>query len=170
MRQDTLVAIVAILAGVAVVTVVIENSGQPSEQVVVNREAQLRADVELGNYDRAKLMEYPRSALPKTAPGSWITDYPTGALVSDLEGRLRFRVMVDPYGEVAHCEVIASSGVPSFDKRACGAVTANARFHPAMDANQEPVRGSYEASVLYVIDGQGEDDGPVPKAAGDRSR
>ena len=70
MRQDTLVAIVAILAGVAVVTVAIENSGQPSEQVVVNREVRLRPDVEPVNYDRAKLMEYPRSALPKTAPGS----------------------------------------------------------------------------------------------------
>lgn len=101
-------------------------------------------------YDDDELAKFPRGPLPRTSPASWI-EYPSVAMMNELEGRLHFQVMIDPYGEVAECEVIESSGVASFDRRACSAIMANARFYPAMDANQEPVRSTYQSMVVFKL-------------------
>lgn len=97
---------------------------------------------------------YPRGPLPRTRPSGWITEYPSAALLSDMEGRLTVRLTVDPYGEVSGCEVIESSGVKAFDLRSCAALASNARFYPALDENQSPVTAQFIQSVRYAIPGK----------------
>lgn len=99
------------------------------------------------------LARYPRSPVPRTYPGDWVRseDYPGVALNNDLEGRLSFKVAVDPYGEVTDCTITRSSGFRAFDDRACAAISTRARFYPAFDENQQPVAGTYASSVRWVI-------------------
>ena len=47
----------------------------------------------------AELNRHPRGPLPKTKPASWITEYPSGALQAELQGRLVTRLEVDAFGE-----------------------------------------------------------------------
>ena len=101
--------------------------------------------------DSAELNRHPRGPLPKTKPASWITEYPSGALQAELQGRLVTRLEVDAFGEVSTCEVVGSSGVKAFDRRSCAALVNNARFYPALDEDQQPVKSDYVQTVRYVI-------------------
>ncbi|PZO72044.1 MAG: hypothetical protein DI636_01545 [Pelagerythrobacter marensis] len=100
-----------------------------------------------------RLAEFPRAPLPKGSPGRWLIsdDYPRGAETAGLEGVLSFRLDVDPFGEVTSCEILKSSLVRSLDARACNALSTRARFYPALDENQQPVAGSYNGTVRFII-------------------
>lgn len=73
------------------------------------------------------------------------------ALEGDIEGRLRFVVEVSPFGEVEKCEITESSGYEELDSRACSAISTRAKFHPALDADNQPVAGEYSTSVRFQI-------------------
>jgi TonB family protein len=105
----------------------------------------------LVRYDKGEVERYPRPPLPRTSPGGWIAseDYPSVALHNEFEGRLTLSVTVDPYGEVADCEITRSSGIPAFDRRACNTISTRARFFPALDERQEPVRGIFNTTVVW---------------------
>lgn len=95
----------------------------------------------------------PRAAKPVGNPGDWLSspDYPTGALVQDKEGVVRFTLSVDPFGDVADCKITKSSGLKQFDERACAALKTRARFYPALDETGQPVAGTFSSSVRWQI-------------------
>lgn len=101
--------------------------------------------------DDAALKQYPRGPLPRTEPAGWVTEYPSRALQAQLQGRLTTRLAVDAFGEVSSCEVMESSGVAAFDQRSCAALVSNARFYPALDKDQQPVKSEFVQSVRYEI-------------------
>ena len=152
MRQDTLVAIVAILAGVAVVTVVFESGSSGDGSWSGGSSGSW--EEETIKYDPELLKRYPREAFPITKPQSWLTteDYPAAAVHNEFEGVLRFRLIVDQYGEVANCRLLQSSGAAVFDRRACEAISTRARFFPALDDNQDEVKGTYNSTVIWAFD------------------
>lgn len=94
-----------------------------------------------------------RSATPKSAPGSWVSDrdYPSAAIREEREGVTRFRVTIGVDGRVSGCEVTGSSGSPDLDAATCTRVTARARFIPAIGSDGMPATGSYSGAVRWVL-------------------
>ena len=99
-------------------------------------------------------MDGPRGAVPATAPQSWVLpkDYPKIALDGGITGKTRFSVSVTPFGEVDECRITQPSGYPELDARVCSAISTRARFHPALDAEDRPVEGSYSSTVVWTLD------------------
>lgn len=94
-----------------------------------------------------------RSASPKSAPGSWVSDrdYPTAAIREEREGTTRFRLAIGIDGKVTGCEITTSSGSPDLDAATCAKVTARARFIPALGSDGMPMSGSYSSAVRWVL-------------------
>ncbi|WP_408609233.1 energy transducer TonB [Alteripontixanthobacter muriae] len=67
------------------------------------------------------------------------------------EGVLGLRVSVGPFGEVFRCVVTQSSGFAMFDKRSCDAISVRARFHPALDADQQATTGTFSTSIRWEM-------------------
>lgn len=103
--------------------------------------------------DDAALKQYPRGPLPRTEPAGWVTEYPSGALQAQLQGRLVTRLKVDAFGDVTNCEVVESSGIIAFDQRSCAALVSKGRFYPALDEDQQPVKSQFVQAVRYEIPG-----------------
>ena len=85
------------------------------------------------------------SSAPVAATGdlrSLITpsDYPTAAMIKQLQGTSRYQLLVDGTGAVAGCDVLSSSGVPLLDSTGCEVFKEKARFSPAKDRQGKPIR------------------------------
>lgn len=149
MKSHVIISVVAILAAVAIV-----GSMADEDKSIALSPGVSEGTAAMMNYSQQDLREHPRPPLPRNSPGSWLDsdDYPSTTLHSGLEGRVGFSVTVDVHGEVSDCGVTRSSGVPAFDRRVCNAVSTRARFFPALDGQQEPVRGEYQSTVVWQID------------------
>lgn len=95
----------------------------------------------------------PTPPVPASDPGGWVTpdDYPAGALVDDVEGRVRFAVSVDKDGRPTGCKVIKSSGDPELDSVACAKVVERGSFIPATDAKGRRVKSEWYSAVQWQI-------------------
>lgn len=95
----------------------------------------------------------PRSARPKTSPGTWATtlDYPARAIREGREGTTAFRVSIGTDGRVTDCMIIRSSGSQDLDDATCAKVSKRAKFEPATDSAGNPVAGSYANSIRWVL-------------------
>lgn len=93
-----------------------------------------------------------RSARP-IDPGAWVTqeDYPIGALATNQQGAVRFRVEVAMDGTVSGCTVTESSGWPLLDEMTCSLLTVRARFTPATDARGNRITGSYSNRIRWQL-------------------
>lgn len=94
-----------------------------------------------------------RAAVPKDAPGSWVSDrdYPSAAIRQEREGTSRFRLTIGVDGRVTNCVITGSSGSPDLDAATCDKVTARARFVPALGSDGMPSEGTYSSSVRWVL-------------------
>lgn len=86
-------------------------------------------------------------------PGSWVTqdDYPIGALATNQQGAVRFRVDVALDGTVSGCAVTESSGWPLLDEMTCSLLTLRARFTPATDARGNRTVGTYSNRIRWQL-------------------
>ena len=113
-------------------------------------------DADTGYYVRLPepLLDGPRNAIPANPPSDWVIsrDYPSIALEGDIAGKSGFTVTVSPFGEVSSCTITKSSGYPELDDRACNAISTRARFHPALNADDQPVEGSYASTVSWELE------------------
>ena len=98
-------------------------------------------------------------ASPRNNKGTWVTtnDYPSRALINEMEGNSKIILAVNKIGAVRGCSIFETSGFRELDEVACKSVTIRARFHPALDRQGNPTNGSYATSVLWQIPGKGED-------------
>lgn len=94
-----------------------------------------------------------RAAVPKGAPGAWVSDrdYPTAAIREERQGVTRFRLGIGPDGRVTSCEVTGSSGSADLDAATCAKVSARARFVPALGSDGMPASGSYAGAIRWVL-------------------
>lgn len=76
-------------------------------------------------------------------------NYPTQALLSELQGTVGVRVSVNDIGRVAQCLVTSSSGHAILDEAACSGMVRFATFDPALDAEGKPTFGSYATRITY---------------------
>jgi periplasmic protein TonB len=86
-------------------------------------------------------------------PGSWVTqdDYPVGALATNQQGVVGFRVQVGLDGTVSECAVTQPSGWPLLDEMTCALIAVRARFTPATDARGGRVRGTYSNRIRWQL-------------------
>lgn len=78
-------------------------------------------------------------------------NYPSRAFREERQGRVAVALTIGPNGQVAGCQVTASSGHADLDEAACRDLTRYARFDPALDAAGNPTTGSYNTAVRYQI-------------------
>lgn len=70
-------------------------------------------------------------------------DYPDDAIESDQSGMTKFVLMIDERGAVMDCAVVESSGVATLDAMGCQVLRERARFGPAKDGANKPVKSTY---------------------------
>lgn len=82
-----------------------------------------------------------RDATPLGDPGNWVltSDYPADALREARQGISLVRFDVTKTGAIANCAIVRSSGAASLDIAACAALTARARYRPALDARGDVI-------------------------------
>ena len=66
-------------------------------------------------------------------------DYPAMARQNGWQGIVIADLVVSPQGRVSKCSIVRSSGYPLLDSKTCSLLTKRAKFHPARDANGNPV-------------------------------
>jgi protein TonB len=94
-------------------------------------------------------------ALPAAAqgPGRFFgpDKYPLEAMRLRQQGRVAMHLIIAVTGNVEACTVTTSSGSPSLDADACDKALKRVRFTPAKDSMGQPVEGTYDLSVRYVL-------------------
>jgi TonB family protein len=73
--------------------------------------------------------------------------YPPRALAAREQGRVGFRIDLDPKARVMSCEVVESSGFPALDRETCAVVTEHARFKPRPRKEGQP---DVETLIGYI--------------------
>lgn len=107
-----------------------------------------------------------RVARPTGNPGEWVTenDYPAKALREGAEGTTAFHLTIGGDGTVTGCTVTSSSGSAELDDLTCRLISQRARFSPALNAKGQPIEGSYNSRIRWVIPKESAPSGPVQLA------
>jgi hypothetical protein len=94
------------------------------------------------HWDVAPYRDLSRIAVPKSAPWTWLEwrSYPRELRQPML---INYRLIVDPDGRVADCDVAAVDAASEFAKVTCSQLTEKGRFDPALGAYGEPVRSYF---------------------------
>jgi periplasmic protein TonB len=102
---------------------------------------------------RPGLPQPARAPVPAGDPGGWVTpeDYPKAALKAGEQGVTGFLLAVDSAGRVDTCSVTQSSGSLDLDQATCDLILARARFTPALNAQGQPILGTYRSRVKWLI-------------------
>lgn len=94
-------------------------------------------------------------SLPKPAnyPGDWVSafDYPRRALEQGHQGATTFQLEILADGKIGDCTILKSSGHKQLDEASCQAITSNAKFHPAIDKEGNPVPAPYISTTTWSI-------------------
>lgn len=92
-------------------------------------------------------------AQPDNDHGNWLPrlDYPASALRAGQQGVVAFELGITPDGGVSRCFITRSSGVSALDDETCRVMMAQARFHPARDAQGHPVEGGYRGRIDWKL-------------------
>ncbi|MCX8477342.1 MAG: energy transducer TonB [Sphingomonas sp.] len=104
-------------------------------------------------YDPAVEAALSRRAKPTRSPASWFesADYPREAARLGLDGSVQFRLDVDAAGRIGGCHILARTNPDDFADATCRAILKRARFEPALDAQQKPVRSFFVGSTRFKI-------------------
>lgn len=92
-------------------------------------------------------------AKPRNDPSAWITtdDYRTSWITREMTGTARFRLEIAANGRVTNCTITGTTGHSSLDQATCQLLERRAKFQPARTGSGEPVAGSYESAVRWVL-------------------
>ena len=94
-----------------------------------------------------------RRATPRSDPRTWIR--PKDYLGEGRSiGFINFRLIVDEKGKVAECTILGPTQLGEFPETACSRLARRAKFDPALDAFDRPVRSYYISSVVLVNSGR----------------
>lgn len=106
-------------------------------------------------FDPAEQARLSRPPTPRGNPGNWITtsDYPAEARNAGHLGLVRFRLTIEADGTVSACAIQAESTPADFSSVTCRAVTARARFLPALNEAGQPVRSYFATAVRWQLPG-----------------
>ena len=78
-------------------------------------------------------------------------NYPPGALKRGEQGRVSFKITIEPDGSLGSCEVTKSSGFAGLDNETCEIMIFNARLKPVRDKSGRAVRSSQEGYINWTL-------------------
>jgi TonB family protein len=105
----------------------------------------------LWGIDVAKHASLSRKAIPKTNPGTWLTndDYPPTMIAQGKRAIVHFGLDIDTTGAPTACHIQQSTRPEAFDKAVCLGIMRRAKFEPALDADGNPIISYFAQTVRF---------------------
>ena len=82
-----------------------------------------------------------------------VKNYPPGAKKRGEQGKVTFRVTIEPDGSLGSCDVIESSGYPGLDQETCEIMIFNARLKPVLDEEGRAIRSTQTGFIVWRLPG-----------------
>jgi TonB family protein len=89
-----------------------------------------------------------------------VKNYPVGPMKRGEQGRVAFRLTIEPEGSVSRCEVTESSGFAGLDNETCEIMVYNARLSPVRNEDGRSIRATQNGFIVWRLPGS-----PTPVAA-----
>jgi len=80
-----------------------------------------------------------------------VKNYPPGALKRGEQGRVAFRLTIEPDGSLGRCEVTESSGFTGLDNETCEIMIFNARLKPFRDESGRAIRSKQNGFIVWRL-------------------
>src|SRR6476659_9708970 len=77
--------------------------------------------------------------------------YPPGALKRGEQGRVAFRLTIEPTGVISSCDVTESSGFKSIDSEPCEIMAMYAQLKPARDSDGRAIRAQQNGFITWKL-------------------
>jgi TonB family protein len=77
--------------------------------------------------------------------------YPPGALKRGEQGRVAFRLTIEPSGVISMCDVTESSGFKTLDEETCAIMGLYARLQPVRNAEGRAIRGTQSGFINWKL-------------------
>ncbi len=77
--------------------------------------------------------------------------YPEGAARRGEQGRVAFRLTIEPTGAISTCEVTESSGFATLDKETCEIMGLYAHLKPVRDAEGRAIRAHQDGFITWKL-------------------
>jgi protein TonB len=84
--------------------------------------------------------------------GQFLWDYyPPGALKRGEQGRVAFKLTIEPTGTIGACEVTESSGFKALDAETCDIMGLYARLQPVRNAEGRAIRAQQDGFIVWKL-------------------
>src|SRR4051794_13991088 len=77
--------------------------------------------------------------------------YPPGALKRGEQGRVAFKLTIEPTGVISACDVTESSGFKALDEETCAIMGLYARLQPVRNADGRAIRGTQSGFIDWKL-------------------
>ena len=77
--------------------------------------------------------------------------YPPGALKRGEQGKVAFRLTVEPSGAIGACDVTSSSGFASLDNETCEMMVSYARLQPVRNMDGRAIRATQSGFIVWRL-------------------
>lgn len=77
--------------------------------------------------------------------------YPQGALNRGEQGRVAFKLTIEPTGTISTCDVTESSGFAALDKETCEIMALYARVAPIRNADGRAIRAVQDGFIVWKL-------------------
>ena len=82
-----------------------------------------------------------------------VKNYPAGPLKRGEQGRVAFRLTIEPDGSLSQCEVTESSGFAGLDTETCEIMVYSARLSPIRNEDGRAIRASQNGFIVWRLPG-----------------
>jgi len=77
--------------------------------------------------------------------------YPQGALKRGEQGRVAFKLTIEPTGTIATCDVTESSGFKALDAETCDIMGLYARVEPVRNSDGRAIRATQNGFIVWKL-------------------
>ena len=100
----------------------------------------------------SQVAQGPYQAVSMSSNGEFIAkNYPPRALKAREQGKVGFRLIVEPDGSLGSCEVTESSRSKALDSETCELILRHARLNPVRNADGRAVRAVQTGYINWVL-------------------
>ncbi len=110
----------------------------------------LDSDRILGCFRRRSRVD--RQVVRESANGEFIADhYPPGAYKRGEQGKVAFRLTIEPDGSLGTCDVTESSGFAALDKETCEVLLRYARLKTVRSSDGRAIRATQTGFIVWRL-------------------
>lgn len=82
-----------------------------------------------------------------------VKNYPAGPMKRGEQGRVAFRLTIEPDGSLSRCEVTESSGFAGLDNETCEIMLFNAKVSPVRNEDGRAIRATENGFIVWRLPG-----------------